>query len=314
MYAIVFPGQGSQSVGMAADFLAQFPIARETFAQADEALGMPLSRIIAEGPDTRLRQTEITQPAILTTSTAIHRVLVECGLPDAPAYLAGHSLGEYSAHVAAGSIPFATAVALVHRRGRYMQAAVPEGEGAMAAVLGITGDVVARVCTGVPGVVAPVNFNSPEQTVIAGHAAAVAAAGEALREAGARRIVPLDVSAPFHCELMVSAMDQMEKELACADISDAAIPVVSNVTAQPYTVASHTRELLTHQVCAPVQWVRCVERLASCGVRLVIEVGPGKVLTGLTQRIDRSLARQAVVSPDDVPAAIEQTAAAQGAA
>jgi [acyl-carrier-protein] S-malonyltransferase len=310
MYAIVFPGQGAQSVGMAAGFVRDYAVAREAFAEADEALGMSLSGIIAEGPESRLRQTDITQPAILTVSTAIHRVLIAAGVPRPPALLAGHSLGEYSAHVAAGSLSLAAAVALVHRRGRYMQEAVQEGEGAMAAVIGLDGPEVARVCAATPGVVAPANFNAPEQTVIAGHTAAVEAASAALRAAGAKRIVPLDVSAPFHCSLMAAALDQMAKELLAASLRDAAIPIVSNVTAEPYTSADAARDLLTRQVCAPVQWVRCVERMRASGVKLVVEVGPGKVLSGLVARIDRGLLRHSVATVEDVAATAERIVAA----
>jgi [acyl-carrier-protein] S-malonyltransferase len=303
MLAVVFPGQGSQRVGMSVDFSRQFPEARAVFEEANEAFGGPLADWIARGPEEKLRRTEITQPAILTASIAAYRVL-ESRLPTQPALLAGHSLGEYSALVAAGALDLAEAVRLVARRGRYMQEAVPEGEGGMAAVLGLEGEAVSRVCREIDGAVAPANFNSPVQTVIAGARDALEAAGAALRSAGAKRIVPLDVSAPFHSELMAPAMEKLAVDLAAAQLRDLRIPVVSNVTAKPYRTADQARALLREQVCAPVRWVESVQLLRSEGAGLQLEVGPGEVLTGLAGRIDRTLARARLSGPEDLDAAV----------
>lgn len=307
MFAIVFPGQGSQSVGMAVDFARRYAVARAVFEEADEAFGGPLSRLIAEGPESALRSTEVTQPAILTASIAIHRAL-EPRLPCPPALLAGHSLGEYTALVAAGALDLGDAVRLVRRRGALMQEAVPEGEGAMAAVLGLSSEEVSRICASTPGTVAPANFNSPQQTVIAGQREAVEAAGEALRRAGARRVMPLDVSAPFHCALMAPAMEKLTPSLAEACLCDLRIPVVSNVTARPYRSGADARRLLREQVCAPVRWSDCVRTLVAAGVRLQLELGPGQVLTGLAGRIDPGLARAHVSALEDVEGALSQLA------
>jgi [acyl-carrier-protein] S-malonyltransferase len=302
MYAIVFPGQGSQSVGMASDFCREYSAARAVLAEADEALGAPLSRWIAEGPEALLRRTEITQPAILAASLAAYRVL-EPRLARPPAHLAGHSLGEYTALVAAGALSLSDAVRLVRRRGQLMQEAVPEGTGAMSAVLGLPGEAVARVCAELSGSVAPANFNAPEQTVIAGLASDVELAEAALREAGARRVIRLEVSAPFHCALMRPAMEKLAPLLAETGFCEAGVPVVSNVTAEPYRAPREARERLRQQVCAPVRWVSCVQRMQGDGVRLLVEVGPGSVLSGLAARIDRSLQRAHVAVPTDLAAA-----------
>ncbi len=301
MYAVVFPGQGAQRVGMAVDFCERSAEARRVFEAADDALGLPLSRWIREGPESELRRTEITQPAILTASIAIWRAL-EPELAGPPAYLAGHSLGEYSAVVAAGGLDLVEAVRLVRRRGALMQEAVPEGVGAMAAVLGLEPERVAEICASTPGIVSPANLNSPVQTVIAGEAAAVAAAGEALRRAGAKRVVVLEVSAPFHCALMAPAMEKLGPELAAAHFRELAIPVISNVTAAPYRTAEDARRLLHEQVCAPVRWIDCVRELFERGVRLELEVGPGAVLSGLAARIERGLLRASVESVEGVGA------------
>ena len=303
MFAVVFPGQGSQAIGMAADFAAQSRAARQIFEQADDAFGGPLSSWIREGPDERLRRTEITQPAVLTASIAMYRAL-EPQLPSPPAFFAGHSLGEYSALVAAGTIEFGDAVALVRQRGALMQEAVPEGEGAMVAVMGLSGVEVARVCAEVGDRVAPANYNSSVQTVIAGSAAAVAVASEALEAAGAKRLVPLEVSAPFHSELMAPAMEKLAPLLAQTGFREARVPVVSNVTAEPYREPEAARDLLRRQVCAPVRWVECVTRLAAEGVTLQLEVGPGKVLSGLAARIDKKLGRANVATTDSVDGAL----------
>jgi [acyl-carrier-protein] S-malonyltransferase len=288
---------------MALDFAERHAEARSVFEEADDALGVPLSRWIEAGDAATLRRTEVAQPAILTASIAIYRVL-EPSLPERPAYFAGHSLGEYTALVASGSLALAEAVGLVRRRGQLMQEAVPEGRGAMLAVIGLPGDEVARICAETEGIVAPANFNSPVQTVIAGEAEAVRAAGAALTAAGARRIVELEVSAPFHCELMRPAMEKLAPALAEARFGDAQVPVISNVTAEPYRETNRARELLRQQVCAPVRWVECVQALRRAGVGLQLEVGPGQVLTGLAAKIDRALARASVARLEDVEGAL----------
>ncbi len=310
MFAVVFPGQGSQAVGMAADFAAAHAEAREVLAAADEAFGGPLSDWIREGPEERLRQTEITQPAILAASIAIWRVL-EPRLSQPAAFFAGHSLGEYTALVATGALDLADAVALVRQRGALMQQAVPQGEGAMLAVMGLDAEEVARICAGIDAPVAPANLNSPVQTVIAGASAAVAAAREALVKAGAKRVIKLEVSAPFHCELLAPAMEKLTPVLAATSFRDARAPVISNVTAEPYRDADVARERLRAQVCAPVRWVECVSRLVSEGVRLQLEVGPGKVLSGLVARIDRGLACANVATLADLEPALAAVAEAR---
>jgi [acyl-carrier-protein] S-malonyltransferase len=302
MYAVVFPGQGSQSVGMASDFCAVHAEAREVLAEADDALGAPLSRWLAEGPEELLRRTEVTQPAVLAASIAIYRVLAP-RLPRPPLRFAGHSLGEYTALVAAGALALGDAVRLVRRRGQLMQEAVPEGQGAMSAVLGLSGEAVARACAEVGGAVAPANFNAPEQTVIAGRTQDVAAAEQALLAAGARRVIRLEVSAPFHCALMQTAMEKLAPLLAETAFAEAEVPVISNVNARAYGSAREARELLRQQVCAPVQWVACVQQIKSDGARLLVEVGPGSVLTGLAARIDRALARAHVAAQNELAAA-----------
>jgi len=303
MFAVVFPGQGSQAVGMAQDFADAFPEARAVLDAADEAFGGPLSSWMANGPEEQLRRTEITQPAILASSIAMYRVL-ESRLPARPSFFAGHSLGEYSALVAAGVLELPDAVALVRQRGALMQEAVPEGQGAMLAVLGLEGAEVARICEQTQGSVAAANFNSPVQTVIAGSADAVAAAREALDAAGAKRLVPLEVSAPFHCELMAPAMEKLTPLLAETTFADAHTPVVANVTAEPYAKGSVARELLRQQVCAPVRWVECVQRLVEEGVTLQLEVGPGKVLSGLAPRIHKGLERVNLATTEDLDEAV----------
>ena len=309
MLAVVFPGQGSQTVGMALDFARAFGEARAALDEADAAFGGGLVDRIEKGPESELARTEITQPAILSASVAIWRV-VEKRLPRPPALFAGHSLGEYSALVAAGGLPLGDAVKLVRRRGALMQEAVPEGEGAMAAVMGLDAEAIARVCAGIDGVVAPSNFNSPAQTVIAGRRAAVSAAGEALLAAGAKRVIPLDVSAPFHCELMASAMEKLTPELGAAGFRELRIPVVANVDAKPYTAAAQARVKLREQVCAPVRWVECVQALVAAGARLQLEVGPGKVLSGFAAKIDRNLGRANVEKLEDLEPALAKCAEA----
>jgi [acyl-carrier-protein] S-malonyltransferase len=309
MLAVVFPGQGSQEVGMASDFAARFAESREALACADDAFGGPLSRFMREGPDEVLRRTEVTQPALLAASIAIWRVL-EPRLPQPPILLAGHSLGEYTALVAAGSLDLAEAIRLVRRRGQLMAEAVPEGEGGMIAVLGLSGEDVARVCASVEGVVAPANFNSEAQTVIAGETAALERASEALRAAGAKRLIPLEVSAPFHCALMAPAQEKLAPALAEACFRDLRVPVLSNVTARPYRTAVEARELLREQVCAPVRWAECVRAIVSAGARVHLEVGPGDVLSGLAARTAKGLARLRVSSVDQLEPTLAKLAEA----
>ena len=290
---------------MACDFVRSEPIARQVFEEADEAYGAPLSKLISEGPESELQQTQVTQPALLTASIAIYRTL-EPRLPAPPAFFAGHSLGEYSALVAAGGLPLAEAVKLVRQRGALMQDAVPSGEGEMAAVIGLSSDEVSRICGEVEGVVAPTNFNSPVQTVIGGARDPVRAASEKLLEAGARRVVALVVSAPFHSPLMAPAMEKLAPALAEAPFRDPSVPVISNVNARAYQTADEARALLREQVCAPVRWVDCVKQLVAGGVRVQLEVGPGRVLSGLAARIESDLVRANVEKVDEVGAALEQ--------
>jgi len=286
--ALIFPGQGSQVVGMGKELAEKYPLARQTFAEADRALGYRLSEVCFEGPEDRLRLTEITQPAILTTSIAALRVL-ETRMPK-PAFVAGHSLGEYSAHVAAGTFSFADAVRTVRNRGKYMQEAVPVGVGAMAAILGMALEEVAGVCQDAAQseVCSPANINSPEQVVISGNAAAVERAAKLADERGAKRAKLLPVSAPFHCSLMKPAQDRLEVDLKALRMSKPVYPVASNVDAQLVTDEIGAFETLVRQVTGSVQWDPCMRLLIGQGVQTFIEVGPGKVLCGLMRQIDRT--------------------------
>ncbi len=303
--AFLFPGQGSQVVGMGKGLADGFPEARAVFQAADDALGEPLSRLCFEGPESELVLTRNTQPAILTMSIAAHAVWTSRAGP--ASFVAGHSLGEYSALVAAGALPLADAVRAVRARGTFMQEAVPPGTGAMAAVLGLEPEVVTRVCAEAAGseVVSPANFNSPEQTVIAGHASAVERASARLREAGAKRVLPLSVSAPFHCALMEPVKPRLAEVLARCTISAPRIPVVTNVEATPNADAARVVPLLLTQVSAPVRWVESIRALAAAGVTRVVELGPGKVLGGLVKRISRELE---VLNVED-PASLEKSLA-----
>ena len=304
MIAFIFPGQGAHKVGMGRALAEAFPICRETFDEADAALGAPLSRIIFEGPEDQLTLTENTQPAILAVSTAAARYLASRGL--VPAFVAGHSLGEYSAHVAAGTFSFVDALRLVRRRGRYMQEAVPAGEGAMAAILGLDAEQVAQACRDAADgdVVSPANMNGAGQVVIAGARDAVARASERARALGAKRVIPLAVSAPFHCALMKPAEDRLAPELRNIQARAPRVPIVANVDAEPKRDAQAAIEALVQQVSAPVRWEAVVRRLASEGVTTYVEVGPGTVLSGLVRKIHREAAVVNFGSPDDL-AAIE---------
>jgi len=286
--AFLFPGQGSQAVGMGKDLAERFPVARQTFEEADEALGKKLSQLCFEGPEDQLRLTENTQPAILTASVAAWRVLDEKGVK--PAFVAGHSLGEYSAHVAAGTISFSDAVRTVRNRGKYMQEAVPVGTGAMAAILGMSVDAVAAVCGDAAQgeVCEPANVNSPEQIVISGHAAAVGRAVKLAQDRGAKRAIILPVSAPFHCSLMKPAQEKLAVDLQKLKLSAPKIPVVCNVYAKPVEDAESAREAVIRQVTGSVKWSDSVQLLVARGVQTFVEVGPGKVLCGLMRQIDRS--------------------------
>lgn len=287
--ALLFPGQGSQHIGMGQALCASVPEARAVFEEANEALGFDLTRLCFDGPEVELRRTAITQPAILTHSVAMQRLAAKRGLPVAMA--AGHSLGEYSALVAAGAIEFADALKLVHLRGAFMQEATPEGEGAMAALLGIKREAAEELCRQVAaehGVVEPANYNSDEQIVIAGAAAAVQQAVDLAKKRGAKRAIMLPVSAPFHCALMRPAQERLAPELDAVSMRDPAWPIIANVSAQPVTTAEAARQALKDQVAAPVRWEASMRRLLSDGVTACLELGPGKVLTGLLRRIDRS--------------------------
>jgi [acyl-carrier-protein] S-malonyltransferase len=294
--AFLFPGQGSQAVGMGRELAERFPIAAQTFAEADAALGFPLSRLCFEGPEEDLRLTENTQPAIMTVSVAAARVFAERLLAEhgvAPALAAGHSLGEWSAHVIAGTFSLADAVRAVKARGRAMQQAVPAGQGAMAAVLALDAAQVSEACveaareTGL--IVQAANLNSPSQTVISGATAAVEKAAALCKAKGARRTVMLPVSAPFHCALMQPAQEEVARVLSGVGMHNPHIPVAANVTGELVTTADATRDALIRQVTGAVRWVDCMQSLKAAGADLFIEVGPGKVLCGLLKQIDPAL-------------------------
>ncbi len=287
--AYVFPGQGAQTVGMGKQLFDAFPEARAVFEAADDALSEKLTKLIFEGPEEALKLTANTQPAILTVSVAAHAVFRKRG--PAPDFVAGHSLGEYSALVAAGALALPDAVRSVRARGTFMQEAVPEGVGAMAAVIGLAPDKVKAVCDECAEgqVLQPANYNDPTQTVIAGHATAVERASAKLKEAGARRVLPLPVSAPFHCALMEPVKPRLREVLARLEVRAPSPPVVTNVEARPNADAARVVPLLVDQVTASVRWVECVQALARLGVTRFVELGPGQALSGMVKRIDRGL-------------------------
>ncbi len=304
--AWVFPGQGSQKAGMGKALADAFPEARQALAEADEALGEDLSRLCFEGPEADLQLTANTQPAILSVSVAAARTLAARG--PRPDWLAGHSLGEWSALVAGEALRFADAVRTVRRRGQYMQEAVPVGEGAMAAILGLELDKAEEACREAAQgqVVAPANINSPGQVVIAGHRAAVGRAGEAAKRRGAKRVVPLPVSAPFHCALMAPAQERLARELDGLEIRDSQVPLVNNVDARVARDAGAIRDGLIRQVSGAVRWQQCVEELVRQGVTRFVEVGPGTVLTGLVRKI----VPDAIVLNVEDPLSLEKAIAA----
>lgn len=328
--AFLFPGQGSQIVGMGQDLYDHFPTARSVFEEANDALGYALSKLIFEGPDDQLKLTAHTQPAILTVSVAAARLLQEqlVGSGIQPAFAAGHSLGEYSAHVVAGTLEFADAVRTVRNRGRYMQEAVPPGEGAMAAILGLEADTINDICAKVSdeltatsenpaatinpsesgehrastaaAIVSPANLNSPDQTVISGSAAAVQLAADRCKEAGAKRTVMLQVSAPFHCALMHPAQELLASDLEGITFNDPCMPVIANVDARAITRRADARDCLIRQVTAPVRWVECMQYLIQQNATPFVEIGPSKVLSGLLRQIDRDQAALNVSDNDSL--------------
>ncbi len=309
--AFLFPGQASQYPGMGRDLAEQFPVARKVFDMADAALRFSLSRICFEGSEEELKLTENTQPAILTVSIAAFRVLEEKGVT--PDFVAGHSLGEYSGLVAAEGLDFSAAVKLVRERGRYMQEAVAQGEGAMAAILGLAPAEVADICKKAADtqIVAPANLNSSEQTVISGNAAAVKRAVEIASQSGAKRAVMLPVSAPFHCELMKPAELRLERDLRATQFGALRFPLITNVDAEAITTGDEAREALIRQVCSAVRWEESIHEMIAQDVRIFVEVGPGRVLSGLLRQIDRSVRSFNVEDAASLQATLEKIAKAR---
>lgn len=304
--AFVFPGQGSQTVGMLADLPEQYPVVADTFAEASEVLGYDLWQLVQQGPAETLNETDKTQPALLTASVALYRVYLASGKA-LPQVMAGHSLGEYSALVCAGVIPFKDAVKLVELRGQLMQQAVPAGTGAMYAIIGLANESIASICANCAqgAVVCPVNFNSPGQVVIAGEKAAVERAAAACKEAGAKMAVALHVSVPSHCALMKPAAEELAKALANVTFSLPTVKVINNVDVACPHDASAIKDALVRQLYNPVRWTETVEKMAADGISEMVEMGPGKVLTGLTKRINKSLAAQAVNTAASIAALTE---------
>ncbi|MEJ2763153.1 ACP S-malonyltransferase [Photobacterium sp. MCCC 1A19761] len=303
-FAIVFPGQGSQAVGMLAELAAQYAVVQETFAEASEALGYDLWALVQNGPAEALNETHRTQPALLTASVAIWRVWQQQGGAQ-PTVLAGHSLGEYSALVCAGVMDFKDAVKLVELRGQLMQEAVPAGVGAMSAIIGLDNDAIAKACEEAAQgqVCSPVNFNSPGQVVIAGNKEAVERANVLCKEAGAKRAMPLPVSVPSHCALMKPAAEKLAVALEAVAFNAPAIPVINNADVAVETDPAAIKQALVKQLYGPVRWTESVERMAADGIETLLEMGPGKVLTGLTKRINRALGGAAVNDPASLDAA-----------
>ncbi|WP_226051658.1 ACP S-malonyltransferase [Dickeya chrysanthemi] len=306
-FAMVFPGQGSQSVGMLAELAEQFPLIKETFDEASSVLGYDVWKLSQQGPAEELNKTWQTQPALLTASVALWRVWQQQGGP-LPALMAGHSLGEYSALVCAGVMDFRQAVSLVELRGKLMQEAVPEGTGAMYAIIGLDNDAIAAACAEAAQgqVVSPVNFNSPGQVVIAGNKEAVERAGAACKAAGAKRALPLPVSVPSHCALMEPAARKLAEALEAITFNTPNVPVVNNVDVRAESAPEAIRSALVRQLHNPVRWTECVEYMSAQGVSSLLEVGPGKVLTGLTKRIVDNLTATAINDPASLSAALEQ--------
>jgi len=303
--AFIYPGQGSQSIGMLKELASEFGLIENTFTLASEALGYDLWDLVQNGSAEQLNQTDVTQPALLTAGVAIWRVWGEQDGAE-PIAMAGHSLGEYTALVCAGAISLADGVRLVKKRGGLMQQAVPAGQGAMAAVLGLDNEIIEKICQQAAEgqVVAPVNYNSPGQVVIAGDKAAVDRAGELLKAQGAKKVVPLAVSVPSHCSLMKPAADQLQLELDAIDINSPLIPVVNNVDATVETDVNAIRAALVRQMYSPVQWVKVVQQLLVMGAEAGCECGPGKVLTGLNKRIDRKFVGNTLQDPAGFHAAL----------
>jgi len=308
----MFPGQGSQQVGMGRELASLYPVAKETFDEADEALGYKLSQLCFEGPEDQLKLTEITQPAILTASVAAWRVLQSQGIT--PSYVVGHSLGEYSGNVAAGTLSFADAVRAVRSRGQYMQEAVPVGVGGMAAILAFPAEQVEQICAEVEQgeVCQAANLNSPDQTVISGNKAAVERAAALCKERGARKTVMLPVSAPFHCALMQPAQDRLAADLHALSFHNPEVPVMCNVDATLVTTANPSRDALIRQVTGTVQWVKSIQGLIALGVESFVEVGPGKVLSGLIKQIDRSRSFVNVQDEESLQKTLNHFSAASG--
>ncbi|MFT7651599.1 MAG: [acyl-carrier-protein] S-malonyltransferase [Candidatus Azotimanducaceae bacterium] len=300
----IFPGQGAQSVGMLADLAQSFPVVQDKFSEASDVLGFDLWRMVQDGPAEDLSATQNTQPILLTASAAVWSVWQQQA--ELPALVAGHSLGEYSALACAGAIPFAEAVALVRLRGELMEKAVPRGQGAMAAVMGLENDQVREICEETEGVVVAANFNAPGQVVIAGAAKAVELASENCKSAGAKRAVMLDVSGPFHSPLMAAAKDEFAQALNKVNLNMPQVPVVQNVDAKIAVDLEQLKSNLLAQISAPVLWSDCVLTMVSSGVDRFVECGPGKVLAGLTRRISKTTPTQSLATPDGIAAALVQ--------